>query len=85
MVHVMSVTSNFVSYWFQQLQFPAFGKEGHGAPMRTDSGSLKTSMRANHDIRFQAGGKNMPLNVHNKIRYTQPKQKGVEYINDLGK
>ncbi|XP_071788824.1 uncharacterized protein [Asterias amurensis] len=66
------------------LQFPAFGKEGHGAPMRTDSGSLKTSMRANHDIRFQAGGKNMPLNVHNKIRYTQPKQKGVEYINDLG-
>ncbi|XP_022106532.1 uncharacterized protein LOC110987773 [Acanthaster planci] len=66
------------------LQYPAFGQQGHGAPLRTDSGSLKTSFRANHDIRFQHGMKNMQQNVHNKLRYTQPRRKGEEYINDLG-
>ncbi|XP_038049489.1 uncharacterized protein LOC119723064 isoform X2 [Patiria miniata] len=66
------------------LQFPAFGKQGHGAPIRTDSGSIQTSFRANHEIRFQGGMKNMQQNVNNKIRYSQPRKKGDEYINELG-
>ena len=52
--------------------FPQFGKPGHGAPQRTDSGHLKTSIRANNDIRFRDGA-GMRRGVENNTRYTNSK------------
>ena len=68
---------------FLQSYFPAFGKPGNGAPLRTSSGNLVTNIRANQDIRFLKT-KGMQEHAAFHMRYTKPKQDGVKYINELG-
>nr|XP_054752026.1 uncharacterized protein LOC129257677 isoform X2 [Lytechinus pictus] len=65
------------------LKFLQFGKPGNGAPIRTDSGKLKASIRANNDIRFREGA-GMRKGVENNTRYTNPKEYGDKVNSELG-
>lgn len=63
--------------------FPSFGRPGNGAPLRTDSGTVITNLRANQDIRFLTT-KGMKENASMSMRYTNSKREGQKYINELG-
>ncbi|XP_072173426.1 uncharacterized protein [Diadema setosum] len=67
----------------EMLMFPQFGKPGHGAPIRTDSGKVKTSIRANNDIRFR-DGLGLRKQVENTVRYTNSKDFGDKVNEELG-
>ena len=61
-----------------------FGRGGHGAPLRTKSGRLKSTMIGNPEIRFQAN-ESVQRSISNSIRYAADKQEKSEYHNQLGK
>ena len=43
----------------------AFGRPGHGAPLRTDSGKLKTELKNDMDIRFMKTDKGILCTLFN--------------------
>ena len=60
-----------------------FGRGGHGAPLRTKSGRLRSSMIGNPEIRFQAN-EDVQKSISNSIRYAVDKQEKSDYHSILG-
>ena len=61
-----------------------FGRPGYGAPVRTNSGHLRTSVLGNPEIRFQ-DDKSVQKAVTNNIRYSTPREDKQHYQQALGK
>ena len=61
-----------------------FGRPGYGAPVRTNSGHLRTSVVGNPEIRFQ-DDKSVQKAVTNNIRYSTPREDKQHYQHALGK
>ena len=60
-----------------------FGRPGYGAPVRTNSGHLRTSVLGNPEIRFQ-DDKSVQKAVTNNIRYSTPREDKEHYQKALG-
>ena len=69
-------------YFFQDVL--TFGRPGYGAPVRTNSGHLRTSVLGNPEIRFQ-DDKSVQKAVINNIRYTASREDKEHYQHALGK
>ncbi|XP_071825904.1 uncharacterized protein [Apostichopus japonicus] len=67
----------------QMENFIKFGQPGHGAPLRTSSGTIVTNLKANNDIRFKTDVKDVSKAVENKMRYKTTRQSGEKYTKDL--
>ena len=61
-----------------------FGRPGYGAPVRTNSGHLRTSVVGNPEIRFQ-DDKSVQKAIINNIRYTANREDKEHYQKQLGK
>ena len=61
-----------------------FGRGGHGAPCRTKSGRLRSTLLGNPEIRFQAN-EGVQKSISNSIRYAVDKQEKSDYHSQLGK
>lgn len=61
-----------------------FGRDGAGAPMRTNSGRLRSTLRGNPEIRFQAN-EGVQKSIYNQIRYAAPHDEKSSYHSDLEK
>ena len=62
----------------------AFGRPGYGAPVRTGSGRLRSEVRGNPEIRFQAN-EGVQNSICNQIRYAASKEEKAKYHSELGK
>jgi len=60
----------------------SFGRDGSGAPVRTNSGKLRSTLRGNPDIRFQAH-EGVQKSIYNQIRYAAPSDEKANYHSDL--
>ncbi len=61
----------------------SFGRPGYGAPVRTKSGRLRTSLRGSPEIRFQDNG-SVRNSINNAIRYQIDPEVKAQYHKDLG-
>eukprot|EP00090_Calanus_glacialis_P013030 TRINITY_DN21643_c0_g1_i1.p1 TRINITY_DN21643_c0_g1~~TRINITY_DN21643_c0_g1_i1.p1 ORF type:complete len:462 (-),score=133.65 TRINITY_DN21643_c0_g1_i1:237-1583(-) len=59
-----------------------FGRGGNGAPMRTNSGRLRSTVYANPEIRFQAD-ESVQKSISNNIRYAVDKEDKSIYQQEL--
>jgi len=59
-----------------------FGRGGHGAPLRTKSGKLRSTVYANPEIRFQAN-ETVQKSITNNIRYTVDNEDRHVYQQEL--
>ena len=59
-----------------------FGRGGHGAPLRTKSGRLKSTLLGNPEIRFQAN-ESVQKSISNSIRYAVDRQEKSDYHDQL--
>ena len=62
----------------------SFGRPGYGAPVRTGSGRLRSEVRGNPEIRFQAN-EGVQNSICNQIRYASSKEEKAKYHSELGK
>ena len=62
----------------------SFGRPGYGAPVRTGSGRLRSEVRGNPEIRFQAN-EGVQNSICNQIRYAASKEEKAKYHSELGK
>ena len=62
----------------------SFGRQGYGAPVRTKSGRLRSTVRGNPEIRFQAN-EAVQNSICNQIRYAASKEEKSKYHSELGK
>ena len=60
-----------------------FGRPGCGAPVRTRSGRLRTTLIGNPEIRFQPN-ESVQKSIYNSIRYTTDRATKDEYQRVLG-
>ena len=60
----------------------AFGRPGCGAPARTKSGRIRTTMIGNPEIRFQAN-EGVQKSISNNIRYAVDKDEKAQYHAEL--
>jgi len=60
----------------------AFGRPGAGAPVRTKSGRLRSTVVGNTEIRFQAN-EGVQKSICNNIRYAAPAQEKSQYHAEL--
>ena len=60
-----------------------FGRPGYGAPVRTQSGHVKTAVLGNTEIRFQED-KSVQKAITNNIRYMADYDAKAQYGRDLG-
>ena len=75
---------NILLYIFQILQdVLTFGRPGYGAPVRTNSGHLRTSVLGNPEIRFQ-DDKSVQKAIINNIRYSANRDDKAHYQKELG-
>ena len=61
----------------------SFGRPGYGAPVRTGSGRLRSEVRGNPEIRFQAN-EGVQNSICNQIRYSASKEEKAKYHSELG-
>lgn len=59
-----------------------FGRAGCGAPMRTKSGRLRTTITGNPEIRFQ-NNESVKKTISQNIRYARPRDEKSSYADDL--
>ena len=62
----------------------SFGRPGYGAPVRTGSGRLRSEVRGNTEIRFQAN-EGVQNSICNQIRYASTREDKAKYHSELGK
>ena len=62
----------------------SFGRPGYGAPVRTGSGRLRSEVRGNPEIRFQAN-EGVQNSICNQIRYAASKEEKAKYHSELGR
>jgi len=60
----------------------SFGRDGSGAPVRTNSGRLRSTLRGNPDIRFQAN-EGVQKSICNQIRYAADPAEKSMYHSEL--
>jgi len=60
----------------------SFGRPGYGAPMRTKSGKLRSTVSGNTEIRFQAN-ESVQNSISNSIRYATDREEKAQYHSDL--
>ena len=60
----------------------SFGRPGYGAPVRTGSGRLRSEVRGNPEIRFQAN-ESVKKTVNNNIRYAADRELKESYGQQL--
>ena len=60
-----------------------FGRPGYGAPVRTNSGHLRTAVLGNPEIRFQ-DDKSVQKTIVNTIRYQANRELKESYQKELG-
>eukprot|EP00090_Calanus_glacialis_P021912 TRINITY_DN33788_c0_g1_i1.p1 TRINITY_DN33788_c0_g1~~TRINITY_DN33788_c0_g1_i1.p1 ORF type:complete len:454 (+),score=113.33 TRINITY_DN33788_c0_g1_i1:334-1695(+) len=60
----------------------AFGRSGAGAPMRTKSGRLRSTVYGNPEIRFQ-NNESVQKSISNHIRYAADKEDKYQYHSEL--
>lgn len=60
----------------------SFGRDGAGAPVRTNSGRLRSTLRGNPEIRFQQN-EGVQKSIYNQIRYAAPKEDKSHYHSEL--
>ena len=60
-----------------------FGRPGCGAPVRTRSGRLRTTLVGNPEIRFQ-NNESVQKTIYNTIRYQTSREDRDQYKHDLG-
>ena len=67
---------------FQDRDSLAFGRPGCGAPARTKSGRIRTTLIGSQDIRFQAN-EGVQKSIENNIRYTAHPSEKATYHAEL--
>ena len=67
---------------FQDRDSLAFGRPGCGAPARTKSGRIRTTLIGSQDIRFQAN-EGVQKSIENNIRYTAHPSEKASYHAEL--
>ena len=67
---------------FQDRDSLAFGRPGCGAPARTKSGKIRTTLIGSQDIRFQAN-EGVQKSIENNIRYTAHPSEKATYHAEL--
>ncbi len=77
----MNIVLNFKFFVQDAL---TFGRPGCGAPVRTPSGRLRTTLLGNTEIRFQ-NNESVQKTIFNTIRYQQNREDQEHYKRALGK